>query len=93
MIATITVKDPAKLQTYMLETQKVAAPFGAKLLLRAKVGKTLTGGDASHGMVVIVEFPSQAHIEQWYDSNEYRPLISLREEAAVMSLISYELLS
>lgn len=93
MVATITVKDLKKFQAYLQETQKIATPYGARLLFRGKLERSLTENDPSHGMVVIVEFPSQAHIDQWYNSAEYRPLIPLREEAAVMSMTSYTKMS
>ena len=89
MIATITVKDLAKFQSYLAETQKVAAPYGAKLVFRGKTERALTDDTADHGIVVIVEFPSQEKIDAWYDSDAYRPLIPLREEGADMTMISY----
>ncbi|NKB55568.1 MAG: DUF1330 domain-containing protein [Alphaproteobacteria bacterium] len=92
MIATITVKDPAKFQTYLAETQKVAAPYGAKLLLRGMADKVLTGETADHGMVVIVEFPSLEKIDQWYASDAYRPLIPLRDAGSDMTITSYQVI-
>ena len=89
MIATIAVKDPAKFQSYLSETQKVAAPYGAKLLFRGKTERALTEGPADHGVVVVVEFPSQEKIDAWSASDAYRPLIPLREEGADMTMISY----
>lgn len=89
MIATITVKDPAKFQAYLMETQKVAAPFGAKLLVRGKVARTLSGKDPDHGVVVVVEFPSREKIEEWHASDAYQPLIPLREDGADMTMTSY----
>lgn len=89
MIATIAVKDPVKFQAYLMETQKVAAPYGAKLVLRGQTAQTLAGDPAGHGVVVVVEFPSPEKIDEWYQSDAYRPLIPLREEAANMTMISY----
>ena len=48
MIATITVKDPAKFQDYIAKTSKVAATFGAELLYRGKIDKSLTGEGKDH---------------------------------------------
>ncbi len=93
MIATITVKDPEKFQQYLAKTQEVAAPYGAELLFRGKVDRTLTGEDKDHGLAVIVRFPSIEKINEWYGSDEYQPLIALRDEGSDMKMTSYEILS
>lgn len=56
MIANITVVDQEKFQQYLSRTQEVATPYGAELLCRGKLDKTLTGENNSHGLVVIVRF-------------------------------------
>lgn len=92
MIATIAVKDPEKFQMYLSETQKVAAPYGAKLLMRGKVDQVLTGQAVNHGLVVAVEFPSLEKIEEWNASDSYRQLVPLREEAADIIMTSYQVM-
>lgn len=89
MIATIAVKDPVTFQTYLAETQRVAAPYGARLVFRGQTAQALTGDPADHGIVVVVEFPSHQKLDEWYRSDAYRPLIPLREEAADMTMVSY----
>ncbi len=93
MIATITVKNPEKFQEYLTKTKEVAASYGAELLYRGKIDKTLTGEDTDHGLTVIVKFPSVEQIDEWYGSREYQPLIALREEGSDMKMTSYEVLS
>lgn len=90
MIATITVKDPEKFHHYLAKTQEVAAPYGAELLFRGKVVKMLTGEGQDHDLTVIVRFPSIEKINEWYGSDEYRPLIALRDEGSAMKMTSYE---
>ncbi len=92
MIATITVKDPEKYQQYLAKTQEVAAPYGAELLFRGAVDKTLTGEDKDHRLAVIVRFPNLDKINEWYGSDAYRPLIALRDEGSDMKLTTYEVL-
>ncbi len=92
MIATITVKDPEKFQQYLARTQEVAAAYGAELLLRGKVDRSLTNHDKDHGLAVIVRFPSIEKINEWIDSEEYQPLIPLRDEGTDMKMISYEVM-
>ena len=91
MIARITVKDPEKFQQYLAASKKTAAPYGAELLLRAKASKTLNGDD-DHTLTVIARFPSTEKIDAWFASEEYQPLVALRDEATVMQMTSYEVL-
>ena len=93
MIATITIKNPEKFQHYLAKTQEVAAPYGAELLFRGKVDQTLTGEGTDHGLAVIVKFPSLEQINEWYRSDEYQPLIALRDEGADMKMTSYEVMA
>lgn len=92
MIATITVKNPEKFQQYLTKTQKVAAPYGAELLARGKVDRSLTAHVKDHDLTVIVRFPSIEKINEWFDSEEYQQLIPLRNEGTEMKMISYEVL-
>jgi len=46
-------------------------------------------GNAEHQAVGIVRFPDQAALKAWYDSEGYRALIPLRDEAAEMTLVAY----
>ena len=93
MIANITVKDPEKFQEYIAKTRQIAATFGAELLYRGKVDRALTGESKDHELTIIVKFPSLEKINEWYGSDAYRPLMSLREEAADMQMTSYEVLA
>ncbi len=92
MIATITVKNPEKFQEYLTKTKEVAASYGAELLYRGKIDKTLTGEDTDHGLTIIVKFPSLDKLHEWHESDAYRPLKALRDEGADMQMTSYELM-
>ena len=91
MISTITVKDPAKFQDYMVKTQDVARPFGAELVFRGKLDRQLSG-QGSHQLAVVVSFPSAERLNAWFDSPEYQSLIPLREAAAEMMMTGYEVM-
>ena len=76
----------------MRKPRKSLTPYGAELLLRGKVDTTLTGEDNDHALIVIVKFPSIEKINEWYESDEYQPLIPLRDEGSEMKMTSYEIL-
>ena len=40
--------------------------------------------------IVVLEFPSMAQAQKWYDSPEYAPLIKLRQKASKGKLILVE---
>ena len=89
MVAQINVKDADKLQQYIAANRDIAAPYGAKMLFRGKVARTLNG-EADHQMLVVVEFPDADAVSAWFDSDAYQPLIDLREAAADMRMIAYQ---
>ena len=93
MIANITVKDPEKFQQYVAKNQKVSAPYGAELVYRGAVDRTLTGEDKDHRLAVIIKFPSLEKINEWYGSDAYQPLIALRDEGSNMKITTYEVLT
>ncbi|MBL6952684.1 MAG: DUF1330 domain-containing protein [Alphaproteobacteria bacterium] len=93
MIATIAVKKPEVFQNYLAKTQEVAARYGAELLFRGKSNGSLTKHDSDHGLVVVVRFPSVEKITEWISSDDYQPLIPLRDEGADIKMSSYEIMS
>lgn len=92
MVSTITIKNLEKFKHYLMETQKVARPYGAELVHRGKANKVLTDHTNDHNMIVIVKFPNLDVISQWINSDDYKALIPLREEAADMKMVSYDVL-
>jgi len=90
MIARITTRDPVKLKEYMSLTTRTAAQFGAELVGRGRAARTLNGA-GDHESVVVARFPSLERLEAWYDSDAYRPLKALRDEAANMHMTAYAL--
>lgn len=90
MIARITVKDPDKFQDYLTRSKQIASQYGAELLHRGTVSRALNGDD-DHALVVIARFPSVDSINEWFDSDAYKPLAALRDEGTDMQMTSYAL--
>ena len=86
MSATIRVKDPEKLKSYISQVPSTMAPYGAKMLSRGKVAKVLNG-EISHQMEAVFEFPSEEAIDTWFSSDAYQAIVSIREEAAHMNIL------
>jgi uncharacterized protein (DUF1330 family) len=89
VIADIEVTDPAGYEEYRKQVLAVVTKYGGKFAVRG--GKI----DAKEGgwnpkRIVVVEFPSLAQAQKWYDSPEYAPLIKLRRKASKGRLIIVE---
>ena len=89
LIGHITVKDVGKWKIYVEGVGKSLIPYGAELLFRGKRAAVLTG-EHPYDNTVVIKFPDQQTLQQWYNSNEYQGLISTRDEAADVVIISYD---
>ena len=88
-ISTTKIKNPEKFQEYAGKAGPTFAPFDGKMILRGKAGDTLAGA-SDHQGVGVVRFPDMEALEAWFRSPEYQALIPLRDEAADMTLVTYE---
>lgn len=88
VIGHITVKDAEKWAQYRVQVPATLAPWGAELLFRGTVNRTL-GGQHAHTDTVVIRFPDQAAVDGWYQSPAYQALIPLRQQAADLDLISF----
>lgn len=86
VIAAETVKDDAMFAAYRQAVPATVEPFGGKFIVRGGALTTLEG-ECAHPRLVIIEFPSRAAAEGWYNSADYRKIISLRLNASVGNLI------
>ncbi len=88
-IATVTMKDGEKFQEYAAKSTGTFQPFGGELIIKGKFNGTLVG-NADHQAAAIIKFPDIEALENWYASDAYQALIPLRNEAAEMTLVKYE---
>jgi uncharacterized protein (DUF1330 family) len=89
VIADIEVTDPAAYEEYRKQVLPVVTKYGGKFIVRGGKIDPKEGGWAPKRMVM-VEFPSLAQAQKWYDSPEYAPLIKLRQKASKGKLILVE---
>ncbi|MBI2307029.1 MAG: DUF1330 domain-containing protein [Rhodocyclales bacterium] len=89
VIGHITVKDADKWAEYRSRVPVTLAPWGAQLLLRGENAAVL-GGSHRHQATVVILFPDLAAVNGWYASAAYQALVPLREQAADVDLISFE---
>ena len=89
LIGQITIKDSDKWQIYVEGVGKSIEPFGAEIVFRGKLA-TVLAGEHSHENTVVIKFPDQPTLQQWYNSDEYQSLIPNRDEAADVVITSYD---
>ena len=89
VIAEIDVVDPAAYEEYRKQVPAVVTKFGGRFIVRGGKIDAKEGGWAPK-RIVVVEFPSIAQAQKWYDSPEYAPLIKLRQKASKGKLIIVE---
>jgi uncharacterized protein (DUF1330 family) len=89
LIGHITVKNPDKWKTYVEGVRKSLMPFEAEVIFRGKRASVLAGVHP-HENTVVIKFPDQPTLQQWYNSGEYQGLIPTRDEAADVVIISYD---
>ena len=89
VIAEIDVVDPAAYEDYRKQVLAVVTKYGGKFIVRGGKIEPKEGGWTPK-RIVVVEFPSLAQAQKFYDSPEYAPLIKLRQKASKGKLILVE---
>ena len=85
LIANLTITDPVRFEEYRRQVSKVIANAGGFYLIRG--GEvTVLEGDPGLQRLVVVEFSDVEAVRSFYDSDEYRPLLALRQSAATGSV-------
>lgn len=80
IIVEIDTTDEALMTEYRKHTPGAVAKFGGKFIVRGGKTRTLEGG-WTPPRVVVLEFPTYAQAEEFYDSDHYKPLLEMRLKA------------
>ena len=89
LVGHITVKDGELWQKYVSGVQESLLPFDSKVIFRGKLVSVLAGKH-EHDLVVVIEFPDQSTLGNWYSSEKYQALIPLRDRAANVVIMAYK---
>jgi uncharacterized protein (DUF1330 family) len=89
LIADVEVLDSAAYEEYRQKVPATIAAYGGRYLVRGGALAALEG-DWSPKRCVILEFPSMAQLEAWYDSPAYVPLRAIRQRATKSKLVKVE---
>lgn len=84
-IAQVEVTDPETFARYGAQVPATIEKYGGRYLVRGGATQAMEG-DWAPPRLVVIEFPSMEQLQQWYDSEEYKPLIELRQQSAKTNL-------
>ncbi len=82
------VSDQSGVMQYAEQVTPLALQHGGRYIARGPV--QVLEGDHRPQMLVILEFPSQEHLQTMYDSAEYAPLKELRQRSSSCNFLSVE---
>lgn len=89
LISQIEIHDPAGYEEYRKLVPPSLAKYGGRFIARGGRIDVLEG-DWSPKRVVICEFESIERARQWYESEEYRPAMEIRQKTATANIIVVE---
>jgi uncharacterized protein (DUF1330 family) len=89
VIANVRVTDPELYREYAAGTPASIARFGGRFLVRGGAAEVREGSWSPH-RVVVIEFPDGDAARAWYESDEYRALLEIRQRAAETELVFVE---
>ena len=81
MIAQLEITDAETFKRYSEQVAATVQQYGGRYLVRGGSVETLEGV-VSGRRLVVVEFDSKESAKRWYSSEEYVPLIKLRQSAS-----------
>ncbi len=80
MIIDSKVKDNEKYKQYIERVLPIIARFGGRYHVRGENIKAF--GSWKPERIIVIEFPSESHVQDWLASDEYRAIAPLRDAGA-----------
>ena len=89
LIAEIEVSDPETYEEYRRQVAPTVERYGGRFLVR---------GGAVHGLegewnpkrLVVIQFSNMARLREWYQSDEYERLKSIRQRSSTGKVLAVE---
>lgn len=85
-VARITINDPEEYQRYLAGFDEVFAPYSGNVVAVDEAPRLLEG-EWRHSRLVLIRFADEAEARRWYDSPEYRQLVTHRHRAAEADIV------
>ena len=89
LVGQIKVKDQQLWNEYVAGVSESLDPFAAEIVFRGKLLEVLAG-EQDKDLVVVIKFAGQAVLNDWFTSEKYQSLISLRDQSADVVITTYQ---
>ena len=89
VIVEVAIHDPAAYEEYKQLTPAAIAVFDGRFVVRGGPTQTLEG-DWKPERMVVLEFPTVARANEWWNSAQYTPAKLIRQRAAYTKMIIVE---
>lgn len=86
LIANLSIHDPKVFEEYRKKVAPLVARFKGRYLVRGGELRTLEG-NGNFKRLIVLEFPSLADAQGFYDSPEYAPVLKLRLASATGDVV------
>jgi uncharacterized protein (DUF1330 family) len=86
VVSMMTINDPETYKKYTDKTPPIVKKYGGKFLTRGEEITCVEGKDYD-GRMVILEFPSKADVEAWFNDPEYQKVMTFRHAASTMNYL------
>jgi uncharacterized protein (DUF1330 family) len=86
VVAMMSIHDPETYRKYTDRTPPTVKKYGGKFLTRGETVTTLEGEPYKDRMVIL-EFPSKAHVEKWIVDPDYQAAVAFRHSSSTMHML------
>lgn len=86
VVSMMSIHDPETYKNYTDRTPPIVKKYGGKFLTRGEAFTCVEGQDYD-GRLVILEFPSKEHVENWFADPDYQEAMAFRHASSTMNYL------
>jgi len=86
VVSMMSIHDPETYKNYTDRTPPIVKKYGGKFLTRGEAFTCVEGQDYN-GRLVILEFPSKQHVEEWFADPDYQEAMTFRHASSTMNYL------
>jgi uncharacterized protein (DUF1330 family) len=86
VVSMMTINDPETYRKYTDRTPAIVKKYGGKFLTRGEDFVCVEGKDYD-GRLVILEFPTKADVEAWFNDPDYQEAMKFRHASSTMNYL------
>ena len=86
VVSIMNVDDPETYKQYTDRTPAIVKKYGGKFLTRGEAFTCVEGQDYD-SRLVLLEFPSKADVEAWFNDPDYQEAMKFRHAASTMNYL------